>query len=219
MISTIIFDLDGTIADTIDALKSGMNLTMRTLGYPEKTREEIRQAINYGARHFVKMCMPEEHQNDDRKVDEAFAVYEKSYAKTFRETDRPYDGMTEALTELHARGYTIAVFSNKQDSFVLELVKQLVPEGICTLARGQRPGTPAKPDRGVSLALCKELETTPENCALVGDSHIDMQTAKNAGFLAVGVSWGYRPEVLREEGARYIVDHPSQLLDIFPPLS
>ena len=218
MINTVIFDLDGTIADTIDALKSGMNMTMRRLGYPEKTREEIRGAINYGARRFVQNCLPADVQDDEKVLDEAFAVYEECYAKTFRETDRLYDGMGEVMSELARRGYTVAVFSNKQDFFVTELVKQLVPDGVCALARGQRPNTPAKPDRGVSLALCGELGTTPERCALVGDSHIDMRTAKNAGFLAVGVSWGYRPEVLREEGAAHIVDRPEELLDLFPPL-
>lgn len=219
MINTIIFDLDGTIADTIDALRSGMNLTMRRLGYPEKTREEIRGAINYGARRFVQGCLPPAVQNDEAKLDEAFAVYEESYAETFRETDRPYDGMAETMSELKRRGYTIAVFSNKQDAFVVELVRQLVPAGICKIARGQRPGVATKPDRAVSLALCEELGAAPEHCALVGDSHIDMQTAKNAGFLAVGVSWGYRPEVLREEGADHIVNRPEELLTLFPPLS
>lgn len=218
MINTIIFDLDGTIADTIGAIRSGINLTMRRLGYPEKNYEEIRNAINYGARHLVRECMPPAMQNDEAKLDEAFAIYEECYTLTFRETDRPYDGIAETMSELARRGYTIAVFSNKQDFFVTELVKQLVPDGVCRLARGQRPSTPAKPDRGVSLALCRELGADPENCALVGDSHIDMRTAKNAGFLAVGVSWGYRPEVLREEGADHIVNHPHELLALFPPL-
>lgn len=218
MIRTVIFDLDGTIADTIGALRSGMNLTMRRLGYPEKTREEIRASINYGARMFVKNCLPPEVREDEAVVERAFAVYEESYAETFRETDRLYDGMGEVMCELHRRGYDVAVFSNKQDFFVLELVKQLVPEGVCRLARGQRPGVAAKPDRAVSLTLCAELGVPPEACALVGDSHIDMRTAKNAGFFAVGVSWGYRPEVLAEEGAQCIVDRPEQLLELFPPI-
>lgn len=219
MINTLIFDLDGTLADTIDALKSGMNMTMRRLGYPEKTREEIRGAINYGARRFVQGCLPVEIRDDEAKLDEAFAVYEECYQVTFRETDRLYDGMEETLRELHRRGYRIAVFSNKQEYFVVELIKQLIPDGICELARGQRPGMAAKPDRAVSLALCEELGTKAEQVAFIGDSHIDMQTAKNAGFLAVGVSWGYRPEVLWEEGADHVVDAPADLLDLFPPLS
>ena len=215
----VIFDLDGTIADTIDALKSAMNLTMRRLGHPEKSRAEILGAINYGARRFVQGCLPEELRGDDQVIDEAFAIYEESYKETFRETDRLYDGMEETLRELYRRGYKIAVFSNKQDYFVVELIKHLIPKGICSLARGQRPGVATKPDRGVSLALCEELGVTPDRVAFVGDSHIDMQTAKNAGFLAVGVSWGYRPQVLREEGAAHIVDTPTELLDLFPALA
>ena len=219
MIRTLIFDLDGTLADTIDAIMSGMNLAMGILGYPQKTREEIRAAINHGARALVRNCMPETARGDEDKVTAALAVYEDCYATTFRETDRLYDGMEEALTELHRRGYTIAVFSNKQDAFVTELADKLVPAGICRLARGQRPGVKAKPDPEVSLALCRELEAKPSECALIGDSHVDMQTAKNAGFLAVGVAWGYRPEVLAAEGADHIVDRPEQLLSLFPPLT
>ena len=120
--------------------------------------------------------------------------------------------------ELAHRGYTIAVFSNKQDEFVVEMAKTLLPEGVCTIARGQRPGAKAKPDPDVSLALCRELHAIPSECALIGDSHVDIQTAKNAGFLAVGVSWGYRPDMLQKEGADHIVHTPDELLELFPIL-
>ena len=218
MINTIIFDLDGTIADTIDAIMSGMNLTMEKMGYPRKTRKEILGAINHGARELVRRCLPEDVRTDEDKVTEALAVYQDCYGQTFRETDRLYDGMAEVLLALARRGYIIAVFSNKQDEFVVELVEKLVPAGVCRLARGQRPGVKAKPDRDVSLALCRELGVEPANCAFVGDSHVDIRTAKNADFLSVGVSWGYRPEVLRDEGADHIVDKPEDLLTLFPSL-
>lgn len=218
MINTLIFDLDGTLADTIDAIRSGINLTMSALGYPQKTREEVRAAINHGARALVRSCLPPSVQADEDKVSEALDVYQVHYATTFRETDRLYDGMEEVLLELSRRGYAIAVFSNKQDNFVIELVNSLVPHGICKLARGQRPGVKAKPDREVSLALCEELGAVPSECAFIGDSHVDIRTAKNADFLAVGVSWGYRPEVLREEGADHVVDRPEELLSLFPPI-
>ena len=219
MINTLIFDLDGTLADTIDAIMSGMNLTMRALGYPTKTREEIRAAINHGARALVRNCLPESVRDDEDAVSAALEVYQESYAATFRETDRLYDGMEAVLLELSRRGYTIAVFSNKQDEFVTELVRNLVPHGICRIARGQRPGAKAKPDREVTLALCGELGAEPTECALIGDSHVDIRTAKNAELLSVGVSWGYRPEVLRDEGADYVVDRPEELLALFPPLA
>lgn len=218
MINTLLFDFDGTLADTIDAIRSGINLTMSALGYPTKTREEVLAAINHGARTLVRNCLPESERGDEDRVSAALAVFHGHYATTFRETDHLYDGIEEVLRELSKRGYTIAVFSNKPDEFLTELVDDLVPGGICKIARGQRPGVKAKPDRDVSLALCRELGVAPENCALVGDSHIDMQTAKNADFLAVGVSWGYRPEVLREEGADHVVDRPEELLTLFPPI-
>ena len=157
-------------------------------------------------------------RDDEDAVSAALEVYQESYATTFRETDRLYDGMEAVLLELSRRGYTIAVFSNKQDEFVTELVRNLVPHGICRIARGQRPGTKAKPDREVTLALCGELGAEPTECALIGDSHVDIRTAKNAALLSVGVSWGYRPEVLRAEGADYVVDRPEELLALFPAI-
>ena len=216
-VKAILFDLDGTVADTIDALRHSINLTMNELGYPESTREDVLAHINFGARQLVRLSLPSEIQNDEEKVDMALALYSKKYAEVYMESDTPYDGIPEVFSTLTKRGYRLAVISNKPDAFVPPLIEVLVPKGSCEIARGQRPGAPAKPDPTVPLELCSLLGATGAECALVGDSNVDMLTAKNAGMLAVGVTWGYRPkEVLLEAGADILADHPLDLLKIFP---
>ena len=216
-IKVILFDLDGTIADTIDALQHGINLTMNALGYPENTREDVRAHINYGARQLVRLSLPAEIQNDEAKVDHALAVYKEKYAKVYMESDTPYDGIPEVFSTLTSRGYRLGIISNKPDDYVLPLAKVLLPKNSYEIARGQRTGAPAKPDPTVPLELASLLGATGAECALVGDSNVDMTTAKNAGMLAVGVTWGYRPaEILIEAGADVLADHPLDLLKIFP---
>ena len=219
MIKAILFDLDGTIADTIDAIRHGINLAMCELGYPESSREDVLSHINFGARHLIRLSLPEQYQSDEARVDEALAVYNRTYSKTYMETDRPYDGIPEVVLTLAARGYAIGVLSNKQDAFVQNLVPALLPEGTYKAVRGQVPGAPAKPDPTVPLSLCRALGAEPHECVLVGDSDVDMATAKNAGFLAVGVSWGYRSrERLLEKGADAIAETPEDIVKIVDKL-
>ncbi len=216
MIKAILFDLDGTLANTISALRAGINLTMDALGYPKSTDADVLAHINHGARQLIRLSLPAALQTDEDKVDEALALYNKMYEKTYMMTDRCYDGIPEVLTVLRDRGYRIGVVSNKQDAFTVLLCEQLLPAGVCLAARGQRAGVPAKPDPAAPLAVAALLGAAPQECAFVGDTHVDVATAKNAGMLAVGVSWGYRPRaVLEEAGADRIIDRPEALLDLF----
>lgn len=217
MIKAILFDLDGTLANTISALQHGINLTMRALGYPESTAEDVLAHINHGARQLIRLSLPEELQSDEDKVTEALALYNRMYEKTYMETDTTYEGIPEVITELNARGYKLAVLSNKQDEFVVRLCEQLLPEGSYVVARGQREGVPTKPDPTAPRAVATLLGVEPSECAFVGDTHVDVMTAKNAGMMSVAVSWGYRPrEVLEKAGAEVIVDRVPELLGVFP---
>ena len=136
MIKAILFDLDGTIANTIPALKSGINLTMRALGYPESTEDDVLAHINHGARQLIRLSLPTALQSDEEKVSEALALYNKMYALTYTETNATYEGIPEVFRELCARGYKLAVLSNKQDEFVVRLCEQLLP--CCKRATGGR---------------------------------------------------------------------------------
>ena len=215
-VRALIFDLDGTLADTIGGIRDGMNETMHKYGYPPKTYEEIRRAIGNGARMLIKHCMPEPDASDDAKVKTVLASYDLAYSRTYLHTRECYAGIVETVRELHARGYRLAVLSNKQDAYTQGLVEQLFPDGEFEIVMGQTD-LPTKPDPTVPHLIAHLLCVDPDECAMIGDSDVDILTAKNAGMTSVGCSWGYRPRsVLEQLGAQYLIDAPAHLLDTFP---
>ena len=215
MIKAIIFDLDGTVADTISAIREGVNLTMEQLGYPTHTDADIRRFINHGARELIRQALPEEVSTDPARVDEALDVYQGMYDKTYTHTNLCYDGMVEAMCALKDK-YALAILSNKQDRMVKGLAAQLLPAGTVQIAQGQIEGVPTKPDPTAVWDICGRMGVDPTECAFVGDSDVDMRTAINARCLPVGVSWGYRSEdVLLKAGAKVIVQSPEEFEKIF----
>ena len=215
MIKAIIFDLDGTVADTISAIREGVNMTMEQLGYPTHTDADILRFINHGARELIRQALPESVSGDPARVDEALDVYQGMYDKTYTHTNLCYDGMVEAMCALKEK-YALAILSNKQDRMVKGLAAQLLPAGTVKVAQGQIEGVPTKPDPTAVWKICRTLGVAPEECAFVGDSDVDMMTAINAGCLPVGVSWGYRSkDVLLKAGAKVIVQHPEEFEKIF----
>lgn len=211
MIRGIIFDLDGTVADTISAIRQGVNLTMEQLGYPTHTDADIRRFINHGARELIRKSLPEDVGTDPVRVDEALDVYQGMYERTYKNTNFCYDGMVDAMTAL-AQQYKLAILSNKQDRMVKGLAAQLLPAGVVQIAQGQVEGVPVKPDPTAVWELCRKMGVAPTECAFVGDSDVDMMTATRAGCLPVGVTWGYRgEEVLLAAGAVVLVRQPAEL--------
>lgn len=214
-IGLLIFDLDGTLADTIWSIRDGVNMSLKKYGFPERSYEEIRLAIGNGARELIRLSVPEQVRGDASLVNRVFSGYEEAYGKTFRSCDRCYDGMLDALTCLRSRGYRIAVLSNKQDAYVKELVKILLPEGMSEISMGQTE-LPRKPDPTVPLMIAKELGFESSNTAFIGDSEVDILTGKNAGMLTVGCAWGYRGgKLLSDVGADTVIDKPSELEKTF----
>ncbi len=214
-IRLLILDLDGTLADTIGSIRDGVNLTMRKYGYPERDYEQVRVAIGNGARELIRRSMPVDAAADAALVDRVFSDYNDFYGKTFLNCRECYEGIPEALMALKARGYTLAVLSNKQDVYVKALVRSLLPEGLISYAEGQTE-KPKKPDPTVPLMIAETLGFSPEETAFVGDSEVDVMTALNAGMLAVGCAWGYRPDsVLAEAGTHYLLTEPSDLAALF----
>lgn len=212
MIKAIIFDLDGTVADTISAIREGVNLTMEQLGYPTHTDAGIRRFINHGARELIRQSLPEEVSTDPARVDEALDVYQGMYERTYKNTTLCYDGMVEAMSLLAGK-YKLAILSNKQDRMVKGLAAQLLPAGVVSIAQGQVEGVPTKPDPTAVWEICRTLGVAPAECAFVGDSDVDMHTAINAGCIPVGVEWGYRgADVLIEAGAKVLVKTPDALV-------
>ena len=214
-VKLLIFDLDGTLADTIESIREGVNLAMRKYGFPERSYEEVRRAIGNGARDLIRRSMPAEALEDGALFERVFADYHAFYGKTYVHCDTCYDGIVEALCELKKRGYTIAVLSNKQDEYVRALVKNLIPEGVVSVAMGQTE-LPKKPDPTVPLLIAQGLGFAPAETAFIGDSEVDVQTGRNAGMVTVGCSWGYRERsLLVDGGAHAVLDAPRELLEIF----
>lgn len=202
MIKAVIFDFDGTIANTIPAIREGVNATMRRYGYPEHSDAAILSFINFGARQLIRNAMPAELRGDEALVDRVLADYNEDYSRVYDHTRVAYGGIPELLDRLHRAGHPVGILSNKQDVFVKKLSEQVLLRGSWDSAHGVGPGQPAKPDPFLSELVARELGVKTSECIMVGDSDVDIRTAENAGMLHVGVSWGYRDEdFLRAHGA------------------
>ena len=210
----LIFDLDGTLADTIESIREGVNLAMNKYGFAERSYEEVRRAIGNGARDLIRRSMPKAAAENIELFERVFADYHAFYGQTYSHCDCCYDGIVESLCTLKDRGYTIAVLSNKQDEYVRALVEALIPKGVVSIAMGQTE-LPKKPDPTVPLLIAQSLGFAPGDTVFIGDSEVDMQTAHNAGMIAVGCSWGYRDrELLVEAGAHAVLDAPKELSEL-----
>lgn len=207
----IIFDFDGTLADTIAALREGINRTMCLYGYPEHTDDEIRSFINYGARELVRRALPRELQSDEAHLDRVYSDYNRIYGEVYLHTDRTYDGVAELVARLHG-SYRIGVLSNKQDVYVKRLCEQILPAGSYDVAQGVILGKPTKPDPFLSHIVANALGVSPSECVMIGDSDVDFRTAQNAGMQHIGVTWGYRDEAfLRAHGVTLLAHTPDEL--------
>ncbi len=207
--NTVIFDLDGTLLNTLGDLTAAINSVLTTHGYPTMDSEQVRKNVGNGIRNLVTRCLPEGAAEDTvRRCTEQMIDY---YSKHLSQHTRPYDGVSTAVKTLDEAGLKIAVLSNKFDAGTRKLINQFFPARI-DLALGERPNVPRKPDPTAVFEIMQKLGADPETTAYVGDSATDMQTAKNAGLLAIGVTWGFRSrEDLEQGGADIVISHPSEL--------
>lgn len=215
MIKLLIFDLDGTLADTLPSIQHAMELSMGHFGFRIPTIKETEAALGSGARELLRRLVPADVAKDDAKLDEFVAYYNETYGKTYMEADHCYDGMAESVIELKRRGYTIAVLSNKQHDYVVNLVNNLFEEGVVSMSQGQTD-LPTKPDPTVPLMMTKQLGFKPSEVAFIGDSDVDVKTGKNSGMTSVACSWGFRSrEQLEACEPDHLIDRPEELLEIF----
>lgn len=212
MYKAIIFDLDGTLVDTIADIASCLNGTLAQHGFPTKTEAELYTLVGNGLRVLVSRCLPEALRTD-ALVDECTAQVNARYAAAPAAASRPYPGVLELLGELASRGVPCAILSNKPDPLARPLVEAVLPAGVFRIVRGELPGAPRKPDPRSALAIAAELGSMPEETVFLGDSDVDILTARAGGFFPVGAAWGFRGrEELRSAGAAAIIDHPLELL-------
>jgi phosphoglycolate phosphatase len=203
----IIFDLDGTVADTGDDLSTAMNLMLESFGFGRKSREEILKHINFGAKEFVRGCLP-----DEKVLDEALIRYKGFYAECYLEKTYLYDGISELVESLHENGINMCVLSNKQDDMTKKIIMSLLNNDYFVEVLGGSERFPHKPKPDSALYLADKMGVKPCEILYIGDSDVDMKTAVNAGMFPLGVTWGYRPEsVLVEAGAEKIVHSPGEI--------
>ncbi len=208
----VIFDLDGTLLNTLGDLRAATNHALEVRGLPPHSMEEIRQFIGNGIRLLICRAMPE--GTPEAEIDAALDDFKAYYAAHIHDRTVPYDGIPQLLTALRKRGIQVAVLSNKIDSASQQLIEYFFP-GKTDVVFGEHVGVPRKPDPTSCRMVMQQLGVQPEQVLYVGDSGTDMQTAKNAGLYAVGVTWGFRSkEVLLENGADVLVHRPEQILQI-----
>lgn len=211
MSRAVIFDLDGTLLDTLEDLGECTNAVLRWLGHPEHPREAYRWLVGEGMEQLVRGALPEANR-DPATVTRGLERLKGEYAAGWRRHTRPYPGVVAALRELAAARVPAAVLSNKADEFTQEMVTHFFGAGAFTRVLGSRPFVPRKPDPAAALDLAAALAVPPADIAFVGDTRVDMETAVRAGMRPLGVTWGFRPESeLREHGASGIVHSPAEL--------
>lgn len=184
-----IFDLDGTLLDTLDDLRSSVNFALDLGGMPSRSREEIRSFVGNGIAKLIERSLPPDCPPD--KAEETLRRFKAHYAENCCVATRPYGGMPELLRALKAEGFVLAVVSNKADALSKCLMERFYP-GIFDNVRGERPEIRKKPAPDPLLESCRELCVSPADVVYVGDTEIDLQTAQAAGSDCVLVSWGFR---------------------------
>jgi phosphoglycolate phosphatase len=211
-----IFDLDGTLCYTYPDLKASLNAALREMGYPERTDRELYENVNCGVREWVRGGLPEELRRDEEAVDRALGVYTGIYAAHYCDHTVVYPDLEKAVRRMKDAGFRLAVHTNKEQAEASGMVEKLLP-GLFDSVLGDGC-CPSKPDPAGVYMLARQAGIPLSDFVFIGDSHVDMQTAKNAGVFALGVSWGYRPEaVLWENGADAVVRTPRDLERFFFP--
>ncbi len=206
MKTAVIFDLDGTLLDTLEDLTDAVNYTLLHFGCPARTLDEVRSFVGTGAANLIRKALP--GTDSDPVVDVALAVYQKYYAAHSQIKTGPYEGVLQALHKIKDR-YPVAIVSNKPDVAVKLLCKEYFP-GV--YARGESSDCPRKPAPDMVFQAMKEIGA--ENCIYVGDSETDVETARNAGVPCLSVLWGFRDkECLTSAGAKHFCEDPADLLE------
>lgn len=207
-----IFDLDGTLIDSLADIAESINRMLDDRGYPRCRPEDFKQMVGDGMEKLVERALPEAVR-EESLILICVEEYRSHYDQLWQEQTRPYEGILEMLAALKARGVKLGVISNKAHRFTVPMTEHFFGRTVFDHILGQRAEVPRKPAPDGAHEMASVLGVEVTKCAYVGDSGIDMAFAKNAGMIGIGVSWGFRSVAeLREHGADLIVDSPSELL-------
>lgn len=215
MYKACIFDLDGTLTDTLDSLTYSVNETMKELKLPEITREQCRMFVGNGAKVLIRKTLEAAGVSEKEYFAPAFQVFQRIFDQNCTYRVKPYEGIVPLLEKLKTQGMKLGVLSNKPDRQAVHVVRSIFGEGTFDIVWGQKEGVPRKPDPCALLKMGTELGTDPSEIIYVGDSEVDIQTGAAAGIRTVLVSWGFRTrEDLRQAKAERIVDSTEEILEI-----
>lgn len=215
--NAVLFDLDGTLIDSLADIAGSLNHVLAERGLPTHSLERCRAMVGDGAAELVRRALPAELR--EALLPQVLAEYTARYRTHLVVESRPYHGIEALLDRLEARGVPKAVVTNKPHGPAVAIVERLLGRFRWGAIEGQRDGVPRKPDPAMAWSAARALGVPAQDCLFVGDSAIDVQTARRAGMIAVGVLWGFRDRAeLEAHGAQYVIEHPRELVAILERL-
>lgn len=215
MYKVCVFDLDGTLTDTLDSLVYSVNETLKEMSLSVISREECRAFVGNGARVLVEKAIGAAGGDADTRIEEGMRLYGRIFNENCTYHVVPYDGIVELLQKLKEQGVSVAVLSNKPHQQTIRVVEEIFGKNIFTRIQGQQEGIPRKPNPEAALGIIEKLGAAPEESVYIGDSEVDVATGNAAGMKTIGVTWGFRSkEQLIEAGAKNTVDDALQILKL-----
>ena len=221
MIKAAIFDLDGTIIDTLEDLAQSGNYVLKQNGFEAHDIEKYRFFVGSGIRNLCIRMLPEEKKSDEELINKIFNDFNSYYGKHYMDNTKAYDGVENMLKKLVDMNIKVGVLTNKGHEFTVPMLKKVYGDFPFSVILGKTDKFPVKPSKECIDYVMNKLEVSGEECIYIGDSNVDMQTAINGNISEIiGVSWGFRPvEELKQAGAKYIVDSPEAIIDIVNKLN
>ena len=214
MFRLCIFDLDGTLTDTLDSLTYSVNLTLEEMGYPALERSKCRAFVGNGSRVLIEKELKASGDTTLSRIEEGMEVYDRVFDANCTYHVTPYDGIVELLQALKEKGMKLTVLSNKPHRQAVHVVEEVFGKEMFDWVQGQQEGIPRKPDPYAAIQIAEKFGVKPEECVYIGDSEVDVATGTAARMKTLGVTWGFRSvEQLKEAGATILLDRPVQILE------
>lgn len=214
MFRLCIFDLDGTLTDTLDSLTYSVNLTLEEMGYPALERSKCRAFVGNGSRVLIEKALKASGDTTLSRIEEGMEVYDRVFDANCTYHVIPYDGIVELLQALKEKGMKLTVLSNKPHRQAVHVVEEVFGKEMFDWVQGQQEGIPRKPDPYAAIQIAEKFGVKPEECVYIGDSEVDVATGTAARMKTLGVTWGFRSvEQLKEAGATILLDRPVQILE------
>ena len=208
-----IFDLDGTLTNTLESMTYSVNLTLEEMGLSKITKEQCRLFVGNGARVLMEKSLKAAGDTDASRIEEGMEIYGRIFDRNCTYHVTPYEGIPEMLKALKDKGIHLAVLSNKPDRQTVKVVKAIFGEELFDYAQGQKEGIRRKPEPDGVWYLMEQMHVSKEECLYIGDSEVDAATGRNAGLKTIGVLWGFRDrKTLETAGADDLIDRPDELL-------